>query len=810
MGESHKLDPKIQQEIRAYRAFLARLDEQPPPEAAEPPDVAALGDRYLYVLENLRAMTVDVAADGRVAFASPSVTTVLGYGPEELVGIQGIELIHPDDLEALAATARQLRESCGPFRGTYRARHKQGHWVWLEASVVRNQPPRGPAVTVIFARDVGEVKRASDALLESEDRFRSLTEHASDIISEVDSDGRIRYVSPSFEAVLGRKPEEILGKTFGDAGIADNLHPEDVADLVEHYQRGLGAGEAVEAMVAHRFRHADGTWHWFESQTTPYRTSSGELRKVVVSRDVTERVQAEAELRESEERYRLLAETTRDMIVEMDDEGRILYASPGTRGGPRPSAGDAGGNDGVHARSTPTTSSDNVDAFLAALKEEGPVRSEPYRVRHRDGSWRWVEAVGVPYRRADGELRLLSVSHDITERRHAEEQRREFEERMRQAQKLEGLGVMAGGIAHDFNNLLTPILGNASLALLDLPTNSPARERIEKIRKAALRAAALTNQMLAYAGAGPVAVEPLDLSRRRPRDGAAARELDLGPDHRRLPAGGEPAAHRGGRRAARPGGDEPAHERGRGRRRGRGPNRDRDGHHPDRRLERAPDAARRRPAGGDLRLPRGERHRLRHGRRHPLADLRPLLHHQVHRPRPRARGGAGNRARAPRRHRDRQRARPRHALPGAVPERERGGQQRTHRSPSPGSSGEAAERSWWWTTTRGYASSPRRLSDAPGFRCCARATGARASRPSASTGTRFARCCSTGRCRTSAARRPSTRSAASAPTPASCWSAATPRSGPREHFADEDLAGFLKKPFLPETLIEKVRGALEK
>jgi len=511
MGKSRKLDPKVEQEIRAYRAFLTRLGEQAPPEAAEPPDVAAIGDRYLYVLESVRAMTVDVAPDGRIAYASPSVTAVLGYDPEEMVGTQGIELIHPDDLEKLAATARQLRASRGPFRGTYRARHKQGHWVWMEASVVRNQPPRGPALTVIFARDVGDVKRASDALLESEDRFRSLTEHASDIISEVDSDGRVLYVSPSLEMVLGRKPEEILGKTFRDAEIANELHPEDVANLVEHHERGFGAGIAAEVMVAHRFRHADGTWHWFESQTTPYRTSSGELRKVVVSRDVTRRIQAEAELRESEERYRLLAESTRDMIVEMDDEARIRYASPGTEavlGHPPETLVGTTAFTLIH----PDDIERNVDAFLAALKEEGPVQGEPYRVRHRDGSWRWVEAVGVPYRGADGKLRLISVSHDVTERRKAEEQRQKFEERMRQTQKLEGLGVMASGIAHDFNNLLTPILGNASLALAELPENSLAWQRFERIRKAALRAAALTNQMLAYGGAGPVNVAPLDLS----------------------------------------------------------------------------------------------------------------------------------------------------------------------------------------------------------------------------------------------------------------------------------------------------------
>jgi PAS domain S-box-containing protein len=512
MGDLRKLDPKIQREIRAYRAFLAQQGEESPPGAAEPLDGAAIGERYRYLLENLRAMTIDVAADGRIAYASPSVTTVLGYDPEEMIGTQGIELLHPDDLAELAATARRLRESRGPFRNTYRARHKQGHWVWLEASAVRAHPPRGPAFTVIFARDVGEMKRASDALIESEDRWRTLTEHALDIISEVDSDGRIHYVSPSFKTVLGREPEEILGKTFGEAGVTDNLHPDDVANLVEDYQRCLGADGAIDVLLTYRFRHADGTWHWFESQTTPYRTSRGDLRKVVVSRDMTDRIQAEAELRESEERYRLLAKTSRDMIAEMDEEARIVYASPATEevlGHPPERLVGTTAFNLIH----PDDMQHNIDAFLTALKNEEPVQGEPYRVRHRDGSWRWVEAVGVPFRRRDGELRLLSVSHDITKRRLAEEQRRRLEERVRQAQKLEGLGVMAGGIAHDFNNLLTPILGSASLALLELPASSPARERIEKIRKAALRAAALTNQMLTYAGIGPVAVEPVDLSR---------------------------------------------------------------------------------------------------------------------------------------------------------------------------------------------------------------------------------------------------------------------------------------------------------
>ena len=140
------------------------------------------------------------------------------------------------------------------------------------------------------------------------------------------------------------------------------------------------------------------------------------------------------------------------------------------------------------------------------------MRLPPYRVQGRDGRWHWLETEGMLFVRADGEKRFLAISRDRTEPIRQAQERRALERRVEQTQRLEGLGVMAGGIAHDFNNLLTPILGDAGLALMDLPEDSPARQRIQKIQKAARRAATLTNQMLAYAGKGPLLEEPVDLS----------------------------------------------------------------------------------------------------------------------------------------------------------------------------------------------------------------------------------------------------------------------------------------------------------
>ncbi len=353
-------------------------------------------------------------------------------------------------------------------------------------------------------------KSARDALRASEHRLVTLAENATDLIAEVDSEGRFLYVSPNCKAILGRSPEETIGSTLNEIIGAGHVHSEDSTRLAEGFQRNVAAGDGGE--IEFRFRHADGTWHWFESKGRTYRLSDGSLRAVVISRDVTERHRTRAELAESQERYRLLAHGSRDAIWEMDAEGRLVYASPAVQDliGYRPE--EITGTTPfhlVHADEIEAV----VESFLRSIARRRRVSAGSYRMRHRDGSWRWVEGWGVTYLRADGETRFLCVTRDISERVAAEEERRALERQMQQAQKLEGLGVMAGGIAHDFNNLLTPILGDASLALMDLPGDAPVRAALQRIQRAAQRAAALTNQMLAYAGTGPLLLEPVDLSK---------------------------------------------------------------------------------------------------------------------------------------------------------------------------------------------------------------------------------------------------------------------------------------------------------
>jgi PAS domain S-box-containing protein len=160
---------------------------------------------------------------------------------------------------------------------------------------------------------------------------------------------------------------------------------------------------------------------------------------------------------------------------------------------------------------------DDADQAQAIVQDHlagrTPDFTQEFRLRHRDGSWVWVLARGKVIERApDGApIRACGTHLDITAQKNAEAERRRLEAQIQHAQKLESLGILAGGIAHDFNNLLVSILGNADLALRDLPESSPLWTGLQEIRTAATRASELTNQMLAYSGKGRFVVESVDL-----------------------------------------------------------------------------------------------------------------------------------------------------------------------------------------------------------------------------------------------------------------------------------------------------------
>ena len=199
-------------------------------------------------------------------------------------------------------------------------------------------------------------------------------------------------------------------------------------------------------------------------------------------------------------------------IVLLDGDGRLVWSNAAARD----LAGVEGGQyehllDGLAERLHPVDESSGHPLALAQLSEPG---SGPRDVLCRYGPdeacWLRVEVTHIPVARKSAVLLRL---RDVSEERRSEVERRRLEQRMRESQRLESLGVLTGGIAHDFNNLLTVILGNAKLVAAELPEGSDAELQLGHISAASLHAADLVKQMLIYAGRTPAAAVPIDVSK---------------------------------------------------------------------------------------------------------------------------------------------------------------------------------------------------------------------------------------------------------------------------------------------------------
>ncbi|MBI1751348.1 MAG: response regulator [Acidobacteria bacterium] len=220
----------------------------------------------------------------------------------------------------------------------------------------------------------------------------------------------------------------------------------------------------------------------------------------------------EQELKASESRMRSIVEHALDLVVILDQAGRISYSSPAAAKTLGYAFGERHGQpamDLIH----PDDQQTYLDILRDLVQVPGASRTLEIRVMHSNGSPRLMEAVTHNALDVPGVHGIVINARDITERRQAEIDRQIMESKVQQAQKLESLGVMAGGIAHDFNNLLMGIMGHAGLALMELSGDSPLRRRLHQIEVAATRAAELTNQLLAYSGRGTFQVEPLSLPR---------------------------------------------------------------------------------------------------------------------------------------------------------------------------------------------------------------------------------------------------------------------------------------------------------
>lgn len=226
----------------------------------------------------------------------------------------------------------------------------------------------------------------------------------------------------------------------------------------------------------------------------------------VVARELVANQEAQRALAESEQQYRSLVEHS-PMPIFVHRDGKFVYLNPAaTR-----MHGAITAEELIGVRLIDLVHPDYRESFLRSLAHDAHVPFQTtLKLCRLDGEIIDVEATRIAVR-FQGAPALLVICTDVTERNRIADSQRQLDIQVQHAQKLESLAALAGGIAHDFNNTLATILGNADLALMELPEITEQRLSIERIRAAACRASELTNQLLAYSGKGKFVVELVDL-----------------------------------------------------------------------------------------------------------------------------------------------------------------------------------------------------------------------------------------------------------------------------------------------------------
>jgi len=424
------------------------------------------------------------APDGSWRRVNGALALMLGYTCEELASMSLIGLTHPSDREEASEGVRSLlageRQS---WAVDERVRAKDGSYVWAHVTSMLQRGPDGAALRFVsYVVDIRARKAAEAELGASERRYRRLFESAKDGILILDAvTGCIVDANPFMTELTGYAANELVGQRLWEVGAFADIAASKLAfahlqatEYARHEDLPLRArnGRAVEVEFVSNVYVVDG-------------------QKVIQCnvRDITLRKQTERELAM---RDRAIAAVSQGIVITdaLRADQPITYASPGFT---RITGYEAAEVIGRNCRflQGPGTDPASVATLSEAVRLERACTVELLNVR-KDGSTFWNSIALSPVKDAKNRVtNFVGVQTDVTARRTLESQ-------FLQAQKMEAVGRLAGGVAHDFNNLLSVILSYADLIAAELKPEEPLSADVAEIRQAALRAAELTRQLLAF------------------------------------------------------------------------------------------------------------------------------------------------------------------------------------------------------------------------------------------------------------------------------------------------------------------------
>ncbi|MBL0716271.1 MAG: PAS domain S-box protein [Desulfosarcina sp.] len=438
-----------------------------------------------------------------LCFVSAKAADIFGLDvPLEKFFAAFIRCIPEDERDDFMASVRASYETVSPWHYEGRFIKPTGATMWFSG----NSVPHRDGDDVFFdgvLLDITDIKAAQEEIRQRRQFLESVLYHAPDAIVTLDATHRVIDWNQGAVQIFGYTPDEAIGTLLDDLVARNTAHRE-----AGRKTRQVLSGQRVEAFETIRY-HKDGSPVHVIAAGSPIMVDDTLKGVVAVYTDITARKQAEKSLKESNERFLTVLESidatiyVADMttfeILYMNEQMKRVFGADLTgrtcwevfRNGTQPCS--ACTNDQlIDENGNPTG--------VCVWEDKNPVTNRWYV--NYDRAIKWV----------DGRIVRLQVATDITKQKTIETERKNYEARIQQMQKIEAIGMLAGGIAHDFNNILSAVIGFAELALIDTQQAPRVHANIQQIHSAGMRARDLVQQILTFSRQDERDLKPLQIS----------------------------------------------------------------------------------------------------------------------------------------------------------------------------------------------------------------------------------------------------------------------------------------------------------
>lgn len=422
----------------------------------------SFNERFFRALieHNSNAITL-LNSEGVVIYDSPAANGMLGYSPTEWIGKSVFEIIHPDELENVKALFINLLQTPQKVvQATFRLRHKNNTWVWIEARATNFLGQKDINAIVVNYQDITERQQIEEALASSEKNFRSLIENSSDWFIKIDSQGVIHYVSDPITRNLGYTIEEFINKN-----IFDFIHPEDIP-ITQSLFAQLLQNPTQMVSAEYRLKHKDNSWRWVESVGKNLFDDPG-IRAVIGNfRDITERKRDQAATLESDARYHRVLDTMMEGCQIIDFDWRYLYVNDAVAMGQAHLKPEEMINRTVMELYPGVEGTELFANLRQCMEERVSLRLETPFI-FPDGRLGWFELSINPVQEG-----IFVLSSDISERKNAEGKIRQQNQRLQVLREIDTAILAADSVENIVRAALQHIrelvnCQRASLALID-------------------------------------------------------------------------------------------------------------------------------------------------------------------------------------------------------------------------------------------------------------------------------------------------------------------------------------------------------